>query len=66
MDVITTLTFFDRWRAHHHTTCGIAVVETSMEHDPLEATTITLRCRVRGNSICGSVRDIEISQVMQP
>ena len=55
MDVVTTLTFFDKWRACHQETCGEHPnVSTERDDDALR---VILACPVCTNTISGAIRE---------
>ena len=66
LNVATTLSFFDRWLAHHKTTCGVTRADVSFESGILDgelAVDVTLRCSRCGHSINGEIRNSDAPQV---
>lgn len=62
MNVATTLSFFDRWLAHHKTSCCVSRADVSFLHGEL-AVDVRLRCPACGRRINGSIRDGDMWQV---
>ena len=65
MDVITTLTFFDRFHAHHQTTCGATRLSVSFEHrwPEEELMFVTLACPGCGRTISGAISNTDLLSV---
>jgi hypothetical protein len=64
MDVVTTLSFFDKWFAWHKVNCGVAGTDVTIERGD-ESTRLKLTCPTCRNTISGSVSDTDWSQVVQ-